>query len=840
MPEQRSTPTGSEVQSGSERNREDDLKGQDSPQQGQKLLQLLGLDETVFFVVLPEVDKPVILRGGLDVLNGHADVGDVFFTVNTMKPGLPAERRGTSADVVRGNAVWADLDVKGEGTFASVEDAEAFAFEVGTVIGHMPITVHSGGGVHAYWPIIDGGDVKLYRQVLAAFGRLVRGMAADRGVSVDSVFDPARVLRLPGTWNRKPTYPEPVPCVLGDVEDADGAVEIAELCERLLELGWRLLPEDAEVIGAPVLTVGDWDRWPAETTTYWRGIVEAWEAGDGPRAGEGRHPWLLGRVVRVHAACRAGRIARRDVARVEAGLHKAFASALSTHTPQRREGRFEFADAWTWGQRRVESMSDERVEQEQIGETPKVKENAVLIDDERDEPDDDVMVDPATGEVLDPEDLWSRRESLLAIRHAAGYRIVSPWGLLAVQLARAIHAIPWKVQYLSSLGVGSLNSATMLVGTTGANKGRTVRTAAEFLTIAEHGIEVPFRTVEPGSGEAMVTEYAYMDKKAAGGPTLVWRTALTPDRAASFSFSEVGKLTKLGNRSGATVFEYLKAAITGDPFGRTLASGEGVCLAPDTYRMTLLIQAQPSRLGEVLTGDEAAGGFPGRFAWFAVGDTGEQKRRLKEWANDLGEPRRHTVQLYGAWPARIRSTPAMDAWHEEQQYRDDIPEIESHEAMVRVKIAAGLMVLDGRKELDDEDWELSELVMAHSRRVRRECLAAIAEAGRKANVDIGKKRAIQSVAQAEAADEENLRALAVRFYKVVANHEAKRAHGDRGCPNSCLKTGDLSDGQRAVGLERAREFAKNRGWVKHDVESSAPQGGGSPRNSWTTGTSAPK
>lgn len=132
---------------------------------------------------------------------------DVFFGVNPVR-GLPPGQRGKAEDVTRLAALVVDLDAKPSGC-GSVETAEVIVSDLAALIGEYPsVVVHSGGGLHAYWPVDDGhiGDDFTTAQataLLRRWGRLARCAADARNVSVDSVFDLARVLRVPGTVNHK-------------------------------------------------------------------------------------------------------------------------------------------------------------------------------------------------------------------------------------------------------------------------------------------------------------------------------------------------------------------------------------------------------------------------------------------------------------------------------------------------------------------------------------------------------------------------------------------------------------------------------------------------------------
>lgn len=116
--------------------------------------------------------------------------------------------RGRSADVVRIQTAWADIDTKD----ASGNPDQALAhetLELSLASGRIPppsAVVETGGGVHAYWLLdepVTGTNLMLIPPINRALAERVGG---------DDVGDLARVLRVPGTRNRKPEHPDKPMC----------------------------------------------------------------------------------------------------------------------------------------------------------------------------------------------------------------------------------------------------------------------------------------------------------------------------------------------------------------------------------------------------------------------------------------------------------------------------------------------------------------------------------------------------------------------------------------------------------------------------------------------------
>ena len=110
---------------------------------------------------------------------------------------------GTAADIKPWTEVlWADVDAKRQSDVPSQGKAMALAAINGLPIPPQ-ILVDSGGGYHAYWRLRTS-------EALEDAQRVMRWIADE--VQGDRVMDAPRILRVPGTLNRKREVP--VPCRL--------------------------------------------------------------------------------------------------------------------------------------------------------------------------------------------------------------------------------------------------------------------------------------------------------------------------------------------------------------------------------------------------------------------------------------------------------------------------------------------------------------------------------------------------------------------------------------------------------------------------------------------------
>lgn len=105
---------------------------------------------------------------------------------------------------------FVDLDC-GEGKpYATAADAaQALSVFVSETSLPNPIVVHSGGGVHAYWPFTEAVPVSKWLPAARSFKALCVSHAL--GIDLSVTADVARILRLPGTNNYKlANNPRPV------------------------------------------------------------------------------------------------------------------------------------------------------------------------------------------------------------------------------------------------------------------------------------------------------------------------------------------------------------------------------------------------------------------------------------------------------------------------------------------------------------------------------------------------------------------------------------------------------------------------------------------------------
>lgn len=123
---------------------------------------------------------------------------DTYFSLATFEE--PGSRKVDNALYLK--SFFIDLDCGENKEYANQQEAlealKLFCTEQGF---EKPLLINSGYGVHAYWPLAESVSAEVWAPVAEAFKRLClsSGLHIDPAVTADV----ARVLRVPGTHNRK-------------------------------------------------------------------------------------------------------------------------------------------------------------------------------------------------------------------------------------------------------------------------------------------------------------------------------------------------------------------------------------------------------------------------------------------------------------------------------------------------------------------------------------------------------------------------------------------------------------------------------------------------------------
>ncbi|HPT25154.1 MAG TPA: phage/plasmid primase, P4 family [Bryobacteraceae bacterium] len=136
---------------------------------------------------------------------------DVYFAMGLQKTAPARGKRGDEQGVIALPGLWADIDIRGGAHAAeNLPETEAEALSLVEALGLPPsVIVHSGHGLQVHWRlkelyIIDNeADRKKLKDLSVRFQNQIRRAAERRGWTIDITADLCRLLRVPGTFNRK-------------------------------------------------------------------------------------------------------------------------------------------------------------------------------------------------------------------------------------------------------------------------------------------------------------------------------------------------------------------------------------------------------------------------------------------------------------------------------------------------------------------------------------------------------------------------------------------------------------------------------------------------------------
>jgi hypothetical protein len=156
-----------------------------------------------------------------------AETQDVYLGAGLQPRDRGPYRRGEGKDVIGIPGTWADIDVRGPAH--ADPDLPPSKEAALALVGEFPLTptftVDTGHGFQCWWlfkePWIfpDEEERREAQRLVRRSQATLQKIAGDHGWRIDNTSDLARVMRPPGTWNRKL---EPVPVRLMEVDRHEG------------------------------------------------------------------------------------------------------------------------------------------------------------------------------------------------------------------------------------------------------------------------------------------------------------------------------------------------------------------------------------------------------------------------------------------------------------------------------------------------------------------------------------------------------------------------------------------------------------------------------------------
>lgn len=341
----------------------------------------------------------------------------------------------------------------------------------------------------------------------------------------------------------------------------------------------------------------------------------------------------------------------------------------------------------------------------------------------------------ADGEIMgappasNDDAFWMERPALTHILAAARSRLVGPYAVLGCVLARVAAFTPPSTCLPPTIGgEAPLSLFVALRARSGGGKSSPLAASAALLPDVPPGCGGPLSL---GSGEGLVE--AFLEKMP--DPNNAKATIKKQTRTGVlFTLDEGQMLAEIGSRKGATILPILRTAWSGGDPGQANASADTFrTLRTGSYHIGLISLWQ-NKSGAALIAD-ADGGTPQRFVWLPTSDPGATKNAPK-WPGRLDWTPPPMIAIGGV----IQHTPLHVADEIVDEIRDahiasnlhettEENPLDAHRRLNKLKVAGCLAILDGRKDIDPDDWRLAEHLMTISDQQRDWVIAESRRAG---------------------------------------------------------------------------------------------------------------
>lgn len=749
----------------------------------------------------------------------------IYLRATTSRFDLGQFRRGEATDAIELPGLWADLDF-GTAGHAEKKDLphppneEAAASLI--AIAGLPaptLWVHSGGGLYAWWllhePMAINDDENL-RTYLTTLSRKWHGVigkaAASRGWAYGTESsDLARVLRLPGTVNRKVAGRDR-PCFILDFSGPRYLLQDFHYAVEPLVTKW----------GVDVGAVSSGGRASSfETSRFYSELVNP----DG-------EPCKFMTIVRdrwaqtirnAGASCHdEGVKAALAIAMEGANRHHGANTAmrqlqelwLSIRVPGAGRGldeeqvEVESADAewdrlaqgaWRRAAARASQAGDPMIKEKDYCRcfdapvalpTPNVNFPS---------PGGQDTQELSTSNTNLPQAFWDSRPVLKHIQHAAHMRSRSADAVLGAMLARLSSILPGDLRADTGTATpASLNFYSILLGPPASGKSSS---AAIGESLFPMGYDSNSRQWNIGSGQGIAAAYG----------TVVEGEFRQTETQAFFTCDEGSILLKAARERGNSTLDTLRAAWTGSQIGQKNAAAERDRRISN-YALGFQLGLQPVHAIQLFSDENVGDGTLQRFVWFSTIDPS-----IPLEDDNISSPMPDPIpfDLAAAYARDPMIIP--DSIKRECRYRDRassrgdilVAPSQEHALLRQVKIACLLAILDSRRYVTDEDWALAKVMLETS--------DAVADSVRAdAQSRLARKAEARQVGQIQAKIKE-LDALDEREEKKVEQYVIRAATRVKERPGTARNTLRLSLTRDKELGDIAIERAIERGLIRSEA-----------------------
>lgn len=364
-------------------------------------------------------------------------------------------------------------------------------------------------------------------------------------------------------------------------------------------------------------------------------------------------------------------------------------------------------------------------------------------DEARPDPITDVF-EPVTAEEQGGS-LFDATPVFRHIRQAAHSRGLRAPMVLQNVMARILLEVPPGWMLPPTVGAkASLNLFFASVGVSSAGKSTSTELAGELLGLV--GMEQDRQILPVGTGEGMADSFLDYDNKIDGMPQLL------PNPARMFTADEVETLNQLVDRNGSTLSSLLKTAGTGGTIGQAnaKAGGRNRIVPRGQYRMTMMVNVQPSMAGPLLEGEKS--GLPQRFLWMSAEDPDAPRSATEDFPDYPGPlnwemPGDGDAYRLISYPEEVRLQ-VIQA-HLDEQHRTDGGKMEGHLNLTRLKVAEIFALLHGETDISMQWWELAGRFVKESVKAIEMCKEAVAAEATQENIRRAKAAGYAQVVQQE-------------------------------------------------------------------------------------------